>query len=212
MRMLGGYVKPNCCCDGYHGRDGDQFGRGDGHWGCPSDTAGGKPLGNIAAVTGGVLMSASGDVTATSSTSTAKGINVIAAVTAVNGTVKISQDGAVSGGVLASGITLVGVTSIGAIQISSGPANALTKTTRLRVVLKFAKMALSRAITAMRMGLYHMAELLGLNGTVTVKTGVDTIGAITASATAKTIKAKTGQSLWDESFGCGHDGGPCRQC
>ena len=154
-----------------------------------------SPLGNIAAVTGGVLMSASGDVTATSSTSTAKGINVIAAVTAVNGTVKISQDGAVSGGVLASGITLVGVTSIGAIQISSGPANALTKNHAVAGGIEIRQNGTVTGNNGDANGIVSYGGITGVNGTVTVKTGVDTIGAITASATAKTIKAKTGKAF-----------------
>ena len=139
-------------------------------------------------------MSASGDVTATSSTSTAKGINVIAAVTAVNGTVKISQDGAVSGGVLASGITLVGVTSIGAVETSFGPANALTKNHAVAGGIEIRQNGTVTGNNGDANGIVSYGGITGINGTVTVKTGVAAIGDETATSPAKTVLAKSGKA------------------
>ena len=154
---------------------------------------------NTTGVLSGLTITVTGDVSSNETIGTSKGINVIAGLTATNGIVTVTQNSStttgISGGVLASGITLGGVTSTGVVasDVGTGVGRVVTSAAPGGIVIRQNSHVTGN--TGGANGILVNGAITAINGTVTVKTGVDTIGAITASATAKTINAKAGKAF-----------------
>ena len=152
---------------------------------------------NTTGVLSGLTITVIGDVSSNETIGTSKGINVIAGLTATNGIVTVTQNSStttgISGGVLASGITLGGVTSTGVVasDVGTGVGRVVTSAAPGGIVIRQNSHVTGN--TGGANGILVNGAITAINGTVTVKTGVD--ASATPVVTNRIINAKSGKAF-----------------